>query len=141
MGWIMQRVPRQCQFLPLELEKLALCFSSACCTEAVALKSRLIACSARLVVDRYTQTKYRNPHCACAPRVNKTGVQKDLNGLLISKCKWGVNGATVATECLLGPPPTFRHNVLSKRFVCHYRSINIPIGVFVLTWKSIAISL
>ena len=46
----------------------------------VSLISRLVACSARIVVDRPTdrqtnkqtdtQTKYCNPRCACAPRVN-----------------------------------------------------------------------
>ena len=50
----------------------------------VSLISRLVACSARIVVDRQTdrqtdkqtnrqtdtQTKYCNPRCACAPRVN-----------------------------------------------------------------------
>ena len=42
----------------------------------VLLISRLVACSARVVVDRQTdrqtdtQTKYCNPRCACAPRVN-----------------------------------------------------------------------
>ena len=43
----------------------------------VSLISRLVACSARIVVDRQTdrqtdtQTNYCNPRCACAPRVNK----------------------------------------------------------------------
>ena len=39
----------------------------------VALK-RLVACSARIVVGRQTQTQtnYCNPRCACAPRVNDT---------------------------------------------------------------------
>ena len=38
----------------------------------VSLISRLVACSARIVVDRQTDTqiKYYNPRCACAPRVN-----------------------------------------------------------------------
>ena len=42
----------------------------------VSLISRLVACSARIVVYRQTekqtdtQTKYCNPRCACAPRVN-----------------------------------------------------------------------
>ena len=37
---------------------------------------RLVACSARIAADRqtdrhtHTQTKYRNPHRACAPKVN-----------------------------------------------------------------------
>ena len=39
----------------------------------VSLISRLVACSARIVGDRQTDTpdNYRNPRCACAPRVNK----------------------------------------------------------------------
>ena len=47
----------------------------------VSLIRRLVACSARIVVDRQTnrqtnrqtdtQTNYCNPRCACAPRVNK----------------------------------------------------------------------
>ena len=47
----------------------------------VSLISRLVACSARIVVDTQTnrqtdrqtdtQTNYCNPRCACAPRVNK----------------------------------------------------------------------
>ena len=46
----------------------------------VSLISRLVACSARIVVDKQTdrqtdkqtdtQTNYYNPRCACAPRVN-----------------------------------------------------------------------
>ena len=42
----------------------------------VSLVSRLVACSARIVVDRQTnrqtdtRTNYCNPRCACAPRVN-----------------------------------------------------------------------
>ena len=42
----------------------------------VSLISRLVACSARIVVDTQTdrqtdtQTNYCNPRCACAPRVN-----------------------------------------------------------------------
>ena len=46
----------------------------------VSLISRLVACSARIVVDRQTnrqtnrqtdtQTNYCNPRCACVPRVN-----------------------------------------------------------------------
>ena len=43
----------------------------------VSLISRLVACSARIVVDRQTDrqthrpcTNYCNPRCACAPRVN-----------------------------------------------------------------------
>ena len=38
----------------------------------VSLISRLVACSARIVVDKQTdtQTNYCNPRCACAPRVN-----------------------------------------------------------------------
>ena len=38
----------------------------------VLLISRLVACSARIVVDRQTNTptNYCNPRCACAPRVN-----------------------------------------------------------------------
>ena len=42
----------------------------------VSLISRLVACSARIVVDRQTnrqtdtQTNYCNPRCACAPRLN-----------------------------------------------------------------------
>ena len=35
------------------------------------LVSRLVACSARIVVDRQTDTHRRNPRCACAPRVNE----------------------------------------------------------------------
>ena len=48
----------------------------------ISLISRLVACSARIVVDRQTnkqtdkqtdtQTNYCNPRCACAPRVNYT---------------------------------------------------------------------
>ena len=44
----------------------------------VSLISRLVGCSARIVVDRQTDTQtdtqydYCNPRCACAPRVNKT---------------------------------------------------------------------
>ena len=44
----------------------------------VSLLSRLIACSARISVDRHThthtdtQTKYSNPRCACAPRVKNS---------------------------------------------------------------------
>ena len=43
----------------------------------VLLMSRFGACSARTSGDRHThtqtdtQTKYRNPRCACAPRVNE----------------------------------------------------------------------
>ena len=43
----------------------------------VSLISRLVACSARIVVDRQTDgqtdtpTNYCNPRCACAPRVNE----------------------------------------------------------------------
>ena len=38
----------------------------------VSLISRLVACSARIVADRQTDTQndYCNPRCACAPRVN-----------------------------------------------------------------------
>ena len=36
----------------------------------VSLISRLVACSARIVVDTDAQTMYCNPRCACAPRVN-----------------------------------------------------------------------
>ena len=38
----------------------------------VSLISRLVACSARIVGDRQTDTQndYRNPRCACVPRVN-----------------------------------------------------------------------
>ena len=42
----------------------------------VSLISRLVACSARIVVDRqtdrqtHTQNDYCNPRCACTPRVN-----------------------------------------------------------------------
>ena len=42
----------------------------------VSLISRLVACSARIVIDKQTdrqtdtQTNYCNPRCACAPRVN-----------------------------------------------------------------------
>ena len=42
----------------------------------VSLLGRLVACSARIVVDRHThidtQNDYRNPRCACAPRVNES---------------------------------------------------------------------
>ena len=46
----------------------------------VSLISRLVACSARIVVDKQTdkqtdtQNDYCNPRCACAPRVNYTSV-------------------------------------------------------------------
>ena len=41
---------------------------------SVSLIGRLVACSARTRVDKQTdrqtdETKYRNPRCACAPRV------------------------------------------------------------------------
>ena len=38
----------------------------------VSLISRLVACSSRISVDTQTDTQndYRNPRCACAPRVN-----------------------------------------------------------------------
>ena len=42
----------------------------------VSLISRLVACNPRIVIDTHTdrqtdtQTKYCNPRCACAPRVN-----------------------------------------------------------------------
>ena len=41
-------------------------------TLLVSLISRLVACSAKTVVDTQTETQnnYRNPRCACAPRVN-----------------------------------------------------------------------
>ena len=42
----------------------------------VSLISRLVACSARIVVDTHTHTQndYCNPRCACAPRVNYIGL-------------------------------------------------------------------
>ena len=50
----------------------------------VSLNSRLVACSARIVVHTHThthtQTKYSNPRCACTPRVNKN-VYKVHRGL------------------------------------------------------------
>ena len=46
----------------------------------VSLISHPVACSPRIVVekqtDRQTQTKYYNPRCACAPRVNKLYIKK-----------------------------------------------------------------
>ena len=45
----------------------------------VLLYGRLVAWGGILVVtERHThiQTKYRNPHCACAPRVNKHVLRK-----------------------------------------------------------------
>ena len=38
----------------------------------VSLMSQFGACSARISGDRHTDTQndYRNPRCACAPRVN-----------------------------------------------------------------------
>ena len=49
-------------------------FSCPCSTEAVDIAHkppRTVACSARIVVDRQTDTQndYCNPRCACAPRV------------------------------------------------------------------------
>ena len=49
----------------------------------VSLISRLVACSARIVVDRQTdrqtdtQNDYCNPRCACGPRVNNIHVARD----------------------------------------------------------------
>ena len=51
----------------------------------VSLISRLVACSARIVVDKQTdrqtdtQTNYCNPRCACAPRVNYSGAQSSFS--------------------------------------------------------------
>ena len=54
--------------------KIATFFSCTCITGAVGIadKPPRVACSAGIVVDRQTdtQTKYSNPRCACAPRVN-----------------------------------------------------------------------
>ena len=52
----------------------------------VSLISRLVACRARIVVDRHTDTQndYCDPRCACAPRVNKINMTSDacfLNAL------------------------------------------------------------
>ena len=47
----------------------------------VSLMSRFGACTARISGDRHTDTQndYRNPRCACAPRVNK-GVETSTPG-------------------------------------------------------------
>ena len=52
-------------------------FALAALKLLVSLISRLIACSARIVVDRQrdTQIKYYNPRCTCAPRV-KNDIQR-----------------------------------------------------------------
>ena len=64
----------------------------------VSLISRLVACSARIVADKQTDTQndYCNPRCACAPRVNK-GRCGECTEL------WGLrrNGAAVGEHHLM----------------------------------------
>ena len=56
----------------------------------VSLIRRLVACSARIVVDTQTdrqtdtQTKYCNPCCSCAPRV--TGYSRVRSGITSGNC-------------------------------------------------------
>ena len=56
----------------------------------VSLISRLVACSARIVVDKQTdtQTNYCNPRCACTPRVNEGAylIHIWINGVVSSTC-------------------------------------------------------
>ena len=54
--------------ISLERSKIATIFIALVALKLlVSLISRLVACSARIVVDRQTEC---NPRCACAPRVN-----------------------------------------------------------------------
>ena len=61
-------------------------FSSACNTEAVAIVHHPLRCPrAEISVDTQidtrqtdTQTKYRNPRCACGPKVNERQAHRGL---------------------------------------------------------------
>ena len=58
---------------------------------------RFVACGSRIKVDRQTdrqththtdgQTKYSNPRCACAPRVNNSGSKRDWKESIDVYCK------------------------------------------------------
>ena len=58
----------------------------------ISLISRLVACSARIVVDKQTerqtdtQTNYCNPRCACAPRVNDSTEVQTLGAVAMLYC-------------------------------------------------------
>ena len=56
----------------------------------VSLISRLVACNARIVVDRQTdtQTNYCNPRCACAPRVNYTSASSNTMSVPCNTVLW-----------------------------------------------------
>ena len=98
MGWAMLRGLGLCQFLALEccrFRKIAIFFHALVALKRlVSLLGRLVACSARIVVD--TQTNYCNPHCACAPRVNEKehspiarGSQSSCRSSQLSPCPGG----------------------------------------------------
>ena len=94
MGWAMQRRPRQCQLLALELRRYGkirhIIFRALVTLKPlVSLICSFVACSSRINVDR--QIKYRNPRCACTPRVNK---HRPLLSLFM-----GVPGAKCTCMC------------------------------------------
>ena len=84
MGWVTKLGPGRCQFLLSEHSRFSqighIIFQALVALETgVPFTCHFVACSSRIEVDRQTdththtdgQTKYRNPRCACAPRVNQ----------------------------------------------------------------------
>ena len=78
----MQLGPQPRQYLVLERsrfrKKRLISFQARVVLKMVSLTGSLVACSARIAADRqtdrqtHTQNDYRNPRCACAPRVNNS---------------------------------------------------------------------
>ena len=68
--------PGRCRFLLPELSRFNL-IGHIIFRAVVALKTsvpyacRFVACSSRIKVSQPDTDEYRNPRCACAPRVNK----------------------------------------------------------------------
>ena len=77
MGWVTKHGPRQCRFLFPEHSRFSQ-IGHIIFRALVALKTSVpftcgfVACSSRVKVEHTDrQTKYHNPRCACALRVNK----------------------------------------------------------------------
>ena len=96
----------------------------------VSLMSWFGACSARISGDRHTQTdtqtKYRNPRCACAPRVKK--INSGGPSHIVEIVLWMILVCIVSCEALQ-VSSCKRLSQFSLEYAWNSLVFNLPVGV------------